>query len=132
MGCRLAAKVTIHKPPSYAQNPRLSCHQNRGGESDGQMFSAIKHEIAQPALRAVEGPTQPAWLTEALAALTTHWPEYLIEAACLGLFMLSACSFTVLLHHPGSVVRQMLPSVFLRRLATGIAMGLTAVAIIYS
>src|SRR5215470_11595130 len=68
----------------------------------------------------------------AARALTTHWPEYLIEAACLGLFMLSACSFTVLLHHPGSVVRQMLPSVFLRRLATGIAMGLTAVAIIYS
>src|SRR5262249_16731527 len=60
------------------------------------------------------------------------WPEYLIEAACLGLFMISACSFTVLLQHPGSVIRQMLPSVFLRRLATGIAMGLTAVAIIYS
>jgi len=96
------------------------------------MFAAIKHEIAQPALRTVERPTQPAWLSEALAALTSHWPEYLIEAACLGLFMVLACSFTVLLQHPGSVVRQMLPSVFLRRLATGIAMGLTAVAIIYS
>ena len=31
------------------------------------------------------------------SALLTHWPEYLMEAACLGLFMVSACSFTILL-----------------------------------
>src|SRR5206468_8222422 len=72
------------------------------------------------------------WFAGAMLAVTSHWPEYLMEAACLGLFMLSACSFTVLLQHPGSVLRQMLPSAFLRRLLTGVAMGLTAIALIYS
>lgn len=35
----------------------------------------------------------------------SHWPEYLIEAAGLGLFMLSAGFVGVLLHHPASPAR---------------------------
>ena len=31
------------------------------------------------------------------AALTHHWPEYLMEAAGLGIFMLAACTFATLL-----------------------------------
>ena len=59
----------------------------------------------------------------AIEALRTHWPEYLIEAAALGMFMVSACTFGVLLQDvPG------LPG----RVLGGIAMGLTAVAIISS
>lgn len=46
--------------------------------------------------------------------------------------MISACLVTALLQHPSSPVRQMLPSEFLRRLLTGVAMASTAVAIIYS
>lgn len=65
-------------------------------------------------------------------ALATHWPEYLMEAAGLGFFMLSACLFTVLLEHPGSAVRQALPDPLLRRALIGVAMGLTAISIIYS
>jgi len=65
-------------------------------------------------------------------ALRAHWPEYGIEAAGLGAFMLSACLFTTLLEHPASPVRQALPDAFLRRLPMGLAMGLTAVALIYS
>jgi aquaporin Z len=72
------------------------------------------------------------WFASAISAASGHWPEYLIEAACLGLFMVSACSFTVLLQHPGSILRQMVPSAFLRRLLTGLAMGLTAIALTYS
>ena len=72
------------------------------------------------------------WIHGAISAATKHWPEYLIEAACLGLFMVSACSFTVLLEHPASAIRQMLPSAFVRRLLTGVAMGATAIALIYS
>ena len=68
----------------------------------------------------------------AISAATKHWPEYLIEAARLGLFMVSACSSTVLLQHPASAIRQMLPSAFIRRLLTGVAMGATAIALIYS
>ncbi|MGH7334170.1 MAG: aquaporin [Candidatus Rokuibacteriota bacterium] len=35
-------------------------------------------------------------------ALRRHWPEYLIEAVGLGLFMLSASLFGVLLFHDAS------------------------------
>ena len=55
-----------------------------------------------------------------------------MEAALLGVFMISACAFTVLLEHPGSPVRQAIPDGFARRALMGLAMGSTAVAIIYS
>ena len=41
-----------------------------------------------------------------LATLRRHWPEYLIEATGLGVFMISACVFATVLEHPGSPVRQ--------------------------
>lgn len=66
------------------------------------------------------------------AALRKHWPEYLIEAACLGTFMISAGLFTALLEHPGSPVRRGITDDFTRLALNGIAMGLTAIAIIYS
>ena len=65
-------------------------------------------------------------------ALKTHWPEYLMEAAELGLFMFSACAFTVLLFHPSSPIAQTIHHSVLRRLLMGTAMGLTAIAIIFS
>ena len=65
-------------------------------------------------------------------ALRKHWPEYLMEAAELGLFMVSACAFTVLLYHPISPLAQNIHSELLRRVLMGIAMGSTAVAIIFS
>ncbi len=65
-------------------------------------------------------------------ALTRHWPEYLMEAAGLGLFMISACLFAALLEHPASPVRQAISDPLVRRVLMGLAMGLTAVAIIYS
>lgn len=63
---------------------------------------------------------------------TPHWPEYLIESVCLGAFMISACAFGALIEHPASPLRQAIPDAFARRLVMGLAMGLTAVAIIYS
>jgi aquaporin Z len=65
-------------------------------------------------------------------ALRRHWPEYLIEAAGLGVFMVAACFATVLLEHPASPARQALPDPFVRRALGGIAMGLTAISIFYS
>ena len=41
--------------------------------------------------------------------LTLHWPEYLIEATCLGLFMISACMFGTLFFHPASPLIRALP-----------------------
>lgn len=82
--------------------------------------------------RSEQSRDSSGWLPAVSGALTQHWPEYLMEAASLGLFMLSACSFTILLQHPASALRQALPSEFLRRTLTGIAMGLTAICLIYS
>jgi aquaporin Z len=69
----------------------------------------------------------------ALMAFQRHWPEYVMEGACLALFMLSACTFTVLLEHPMSPVQQALnDAAFLRRALIAVAMGLTAVALVKS
>jgi len=61
----------------------------------------------------------------AAEALRTHWPEYLIEAAALGTFMVSACTVGVVLHGAGV-------GGWMARVLGGIAMGLTAVTIICS
>ena|ERR1051325_2819543 len=65
-------------------------------------------------------------------ALKRHWPEYLMEAAGLGFFMVSASLFTVLFFHPSSPIPRLLPGDFARRALMGLAMGTTAVAIIFS
>src|SRR5215831_14197594 len=65
-------------------------------------------------------------------ALRRHWPEYLIEAAGLGVFMIVAGVCATLLEHPRSALAIAIPSADIRRALIGIAMGLTAVAIIYS
>src|ERR1043165_5282152 len=65
-------------------------------------------------------------------ALKNHWPEYLMEATELGLFMFSACAFTVVLYHPSSPIAQTIHDGLLRRLLMGTAMGTTAIAIIFS
>ena len=64
--------------------------------------------------------------------LKRHWPEYGMEAAGLGLFMVSACVFAAILEYPGSPVRQAIDNAFLRRVLMGMAMSLTAIGIIYS
>jgi aquaporin Z len=60
------------------------------------------------------------------------WGEYLIEAFGLASFMISACSFGVLLFHPASTVVMAVPDLLPRRFLMGCAMGATAVALIYS
>nr|WP_197530129.1 aquaporin [Gloeobacter violaceus] len=64
--------------------------------------------------------------------LRRHWPEYLIEAWGLGTFMVSAVLFTALLEYPGWGLPQWLPEPDRRRLLIALAMGLTALCIIYS
>ena len=67
-----------------------------------------------------------------VAALRSHWPEYLMEAAGLGVFMVSGCVFAAILEYPASPVRQAIPNPLLRLILLGVAMGLTAIGIIYS
>jgi len=68
----------------------------------------------------------------AVASLVFHWPEYLMEAAELGLYMFLTCAFTALLQHPASPVRHFIPNPIARRAVMGLAMGLTILAIVMS
>ncbi|MFZ6655608.1 MIP/aquaporin family protein [Undibacterium sp. TJN19] len=61
-----------------------------------------------------------------------HWPLYLIEAGGLGVFMLAAGLACSALEAPASPLHVMLTSALLRRFLMGLAMGGTAVALIYS
>src|SRR5208337_664453 len=72
------------------------------------------------------------WTGNAKQAFTQHWPEYMIEGVCLGLFMISACAFSALLEHPSSPVRASVMSANVRRFLIGLAMGMTAILLIYS
>jgi aquaporin Z len=72
------------------------------------------------------------WAKGAKRALAQHWPEYMIEGLCLGMFMISACTFAAVLEHPASPIRMSIANPDIRRFLGGIAMGLTAVLLIYS
>jgi aquaporin Z len=67
-----------------------------------------------------------------LNALKKNWSLYLIEAWGLGMFMISAALFVILIEEPRFPIRNAIPSGFVRRILIGIAMGLTAIGIIYS
>lgn len=58
--------------------------------------------------------------------------KYLIEGWALGMFMVSATFFAGLLELPGQPLREWIPDPAQRRWLMGLAMGLTAVALIYS
>lgn len=57
---------------------------------------------------------------------------YAIEAICLGIFMVVATLATTAFELPTSPLHQAIADPLLRRLLIGIAMGLTAISIIYS
>ncbi|OUL32880.1 aquaporin [Nostoc sp. 106C] len=61
-----------------------------------------------------------------------HLPEYLMEAAELGLFLIAAGVFTCVFEYPGSPIHQAIPNGDLRRLLIGAIMGMTAITLIYS
>ena len=66
----------------------------------------------------------------ALTSLRLHWPEYLMEAGELGLYMFFACALATLLQHPGSPVRHFIDSSLARRALYGLAMGSTVIGIV--
>jgi aquaporin Z len=77
-------------------------------------------------------PTRSVMPAADRARTAIRWRECAMEAALLGLFMVSACAFGVLLAHPASPVARLITSPLARRASGGLAMGLTAVALIYS
>jgi aquaporin Z len=69
-------------------------------------------------------------LLNALTSLRGHWPEYLMEAGELALYMFLVCAFATLLQHPTSPVRHFIASAVVRRAIMGLLVGSTVVAII--
>jgi len=68
----------------------------------------------------------------ALLAVRANLRVYALDGALLGLFMVSACLSVALIEHPASTIRRLVDSELARRALIGTAMGLTAVALIYS
>lgn len=61
-----------------------------------------------------------------------NWPEYLMEAVLLAIFMVSACVANTLLEYPGSPVHQALPNGFIRMMLMGMVLAITLIGIFYS
>src|SRR5215831_16876460 len=59
-----------------------------------------------------------------------HWPEYLMEAAGMMIFVITTCSLGALLFYPTSPVAQMIHQDGLRRLAFGTAIAFPVIAFI--
>jgi aquaporin Z len=98
------------------------------------VFDSLRRRMMMPEQWTFTEPlkTSNRWSDQMIGALKAHWPEYLMEATELGLFMISACAFTVLLYHPASPVAQGIQNETIRRMLMGMAMGSTAVALIFS
>jgi len=98
------------------------------------VFDSLRRRMMMPEPWTFRQPLKASnrWSDQMIDTLKRHWPEYFSEAAELGLFMISACAFTVLLYHPASPVTQGIQNEGVRRMLMGVAMGLTAVALIFS
>lgn len=79
-----------------------------------------------------EGSASDLSAKSLLKSLRHHWPEYLMEATQLGIFMISAGAFTALFEYPDSPVHLAIPNGDIRRALIGVAMGTTAMGLIYS
>jgi len=70
--------------------------------------------------------------SNAVGSIRLRWPEYLMEAGELGLYMFFTCAFATLLQHPASPVRHFIVGDLSRRVLMGLAMGTTVIATIMS
>ena len=68
----------------------------------------------------------------AIDSLRLHWPEYLMEAVEVALYLFLTCVFASLLLYPASPVRIFLGSAGATRALMGLAVGATVVAIVVS
>jgi aquaporin Z len=66
------------------------------------------------------------------ASVRLHWPEYLMEAGEVTLYLLFTCCFATILQHPASPVSHLVASGILRRALMGLAVGATVAAIAIS
>lgn len=67
-----------------------------------------------------------------VAGLRLHWPEYLMEAGEMSLYLFFTCSFATLFQHPASPVGHFVVNGVARRALMGLAVGATVSGIIMS
>jgi aquaporin Z len=120
---QLAAPPTLVEAFMVGLDPAVEVTERTGGAKSASHAATARKRHADRAAGPAAGPAD---------ALRRHWPEYLMEAAGLGLFMVSAGLFGSLLFHPGSPLAEGVPDPMLRRALMGLIMGVTAIAIIYS
>src|SRR5256885_16141499 len=89
------------------------------------VFDSLRQRMMMPDPWTLKEPLAVSnqWSARMIDALSRHWPEYLMEAAELGLFMISACGFSVLLYHSSSPIAQNIHNDMLRRALMGTATG---------
>src|SRR4051812_44756235 len=68
----------------------------------------------------------------AVISLRHHWPEYLMEAGELALYMFAVCAYATLLKHPQSPLRHIVMDALARRVLMGLAAGATVIGIVMS
>jgi aquaporin Z len=119
----LAAPPALFEAFMVGLDPAVEVAGRTEGASPAAHAGVVRKRPADEVVGPARGPVD---------ALRRHWPEYLMEAAGLGLFMVSAGLFATLLWYPGSPVAEALPDGTMRRALMGVIMGLTAIALIYS
>jgi aquaporin Z len=67
-----------------------------------------------------------------VGSVSEHWPEYLMEAALFGIYMMAAGFFAVVLQTPLLSIDAWVRSPFVRRLLYGVAMGAVSIGLVYS
>jgi aquaporin Z len=67
-----------------------------------------------------------------IKTLRRDWPEYLMEAAELGILTLAATLIVVCIQYPGSPVHPLVPDPFARRALVGLLIALAGMAVVYS
>lgn len=77
-------------------------------------------------------PAQEQCGHSVIVVVRGHWPEYVMEGAGLGLFMIAAAVVTAAFEYPHSPLHELFTDPVLRRIVIGLAMGLTAIGLIYS
>ncbi len=137
---KLAAGVPVAAQPGEAGS--RPCRRDRrcrtvpGQQAQGDLFSFVnsKARLGGRAAR-LQKVTQQLSRSGSLGAVASvrfHWPEYLMEAAELASYMFAICAVTTVFQHPASPIRQFIGAGILRRILTGLVMGLTAIAIVMS
>lgn len=111
---------------------KVSCGQTRGDGRHGVEYAGASWKTVFPRVRLSQSQGGHPGMPTPTAAFHEHWPEYLMEAVGLGLFMISAAVVTAAFEYPHSPLHDLLLDPVLRRIMIGLAMGMTAIGLIYS